>query len=179
MKGGELEYRSREGAPVFCHGKTHGEVLNRGEFDTGAYSNWPYAYKTLEDHLVALRRAYEDAGFTYEANPCNHKDVKGTMAALKIILGSARGKLPDIITCEVAQRLLSILDAEKLRDVTMAVMVAEGAALGERASTRGLRDFGHCQLSKEGVAIHINYHKSDKAQEGGDAGRHEWTWTGT
>ena len=93
------------------------------------------------------------------------------MAVLKIFLGSARGSLlPDIITCEVAQRLLSILDAENLRDVTMAVMVAEGAALGERGSTRGLRDFGQCQLSQEGVAIHINYHKSDKAQKGCDAG---------
>ena len=117
-----------------------------------------------------MRRSYEDAGVVAGANPCNHEDVKGTMAALKIILGSARGSLPDIISCEVAQRLLSILDAENLRDVTMAVMVAEGAALGERGSTRGLRDFGHCQLSKEGVAIHINYHKSDKEQKGCDAG---------
>ena len=170
MKGGELAYRSREGAPVFCNGMTHGEVLKRGEFGTGAQSHRPYAHKTLENHLVALRRSYEDAGVVAGANPCNHEDVKGTMAALKIILGSARGSLPDIISCEVAQRLLSILDAENLRDVTMAVMVAEGAALGERASTRGLRDFGHCQLSKEGVAIHINYHKSDKEQKGCDTG---------
>lgn len=38
VKGGELEYRARKGAPVFSQGKTHGEILKRGEFGTGAYA---------------------------------------------------------------------------------------------------------------------------------------------
>lgn len=32
--------------------------------------------------MVALRCVYDEAGVT--DNPCNHKDVKGTMSALKV-----------------------------------------------------------------------------------------------
>jgi hypothetical protein len=125
---------------------------------------------TLENAVGGWRKFFEDAGYTGDANPCNHKDVKDTLAVLKVVMGSARGRLPDIITPEVALRLLGILDAYNLRDMTIAMMIAQGATMGERAGTKGLRDNGHMAYSHLGVAIHIYYSKTDRTCEGHDAG---------
>ncbi len=47
--------------------------------------------KTLENAVGGWRKFYEDAGYTGDANPCNHKDVKDTLAVLKVVMGERAG----------------------------------------------------------------------------------------
>jgi hypothetical protein len=152
--------------PTFHGGQNHGERYTQGKHGIGPRKDDPYVHKTLENKIVGLKRVYVDAGVPEADNPVAHTDVSQTLRLLKVVLGSARARLPDAISPDVALRVIGSLDVRNTRDLRIALLLAQGMTLGERPSTLGMRDFREMCLDVNGVCIFTPYTKSDKEQEG-------------
>lgn len=159
-------HRSRPDVSAFARGQKHGEVYKQREYGIGPRATVPYKPRTLEAYKVAIVNAYRCAGVPDGENPGCSKEVCATLRVVTVILGEGRGALPDVITPELARRIIGSLDVSQPRQALVAVLIAHGLTLGERASTLALRDFGECVFSDNGVLIFTPYCKNDKTQVG-------------
>ncbi len=140
------------------------------EHGIGSHSRTPYSPSTLEGYKVALVYAYRHAGLADHVNPACHAEVSSTLSVVSVILGEGRMALTEVISPELAQRIIGSLDARNLRHALVAVLLSHGLTLGERASTLALCDFGEITFSEDGVLIFTPYTKSDKTQVGETSG---------
>ena len=130
----------------------------------------PYRPKTLERVKSAVALAYKQAGVLRQNNPGYADQVSHTLSICFVIMGNGSVQMPEVISPELAKRVIGSLHARDMRHALVAVLLAHGLTLGECASTLFLRDFGEISYTDEGVLIFTPYHKSDKLQVGGDAG---------